>query len=138
MPSGKAVHQEASIQVSTNQDELILTLPMSHFLAQCDCAFEVLVKEPKSFDQNMHPYLKTILKYHPRSVACMVSTSKMKGCNAMSGFTYEQRIPLPKKVRHQFVAERDGDFYPRGIHVVPRNDEDSCGNLPSPKWRSYY
>eukprot|EP00957_Ditylum_brightwellii_P098103 7474216-Ditylum_brightwellii.AAC.1 len=84
MPSGMDVHKQATAWVSTDQDELIIIIPMFPFLAQCDCAFDMLVKDLKSFDPNMRPYIMTILKYHPRCAAHMVLASKVKGPKAMT------------------------------------------------------
>eukprot|EP00957_Ditylum_brightwellii_P094928 7229302-Ditylum_brightwellii.AAC.1 len=87
-------------RVSTNQDELVLTTLMCPYLARSDCAFDVIIKDPDSFDQKNLSLLQAVLICHPKSAARKVAASKVKGRQAMSGFNYEQRICLPKKVKH--------------------------------------
>eukprot|EP00957_Ditylum_brightwellii_P194122 14783447-Ditylum_brightwellii.AAC.1 len=76
-------------RVSTNQDELVLTTPMCPYLARSDCTFDVIIKDPKSFNQKNLPLLQAVLMCHPKSAAQKVATSKAKGRQAMPGFNYE-------------------------------------------------
>eukprot|EP00957_Ditylum_brightwellii_P185908 14153881-Ditylum_brightwellii.AAC.1 len=82
---------------------------MSPNLSCSDCTFTPIIENPESFDQLHLPILQQLSRIHSKYTAYMVATSKVKGCNAMSGFYYEQQIPLLCKVLREFSKEEDGN-----------------------------
>eukprot|EP00957_Ditylum_brightwellii_P005077 386074-Ditylum_brightwellii.AAC.1 len=80
---------------------------MSPYLAHSDYAFTPIIEDQNSFDQDHLPFLQQMLRIHPKATAQMVATSKVKGCNAMLGFHYEQQIPLPWEVSRDFATDKD-------------------------------
>jgi len=112
MLSGEDIYMKVFVRVSTDGKELVLTLPMSPYLARSDFAFNsfLLAEQRKAqICQTEEKYLLVLLKHHPKCAARMVAASKVKGRSNTEGFFYEQRIPLPRKVQHEFASSKDGD-----------------------------
>eukprot|EP00957_Ditylum_brightwellii_P117904 8993358-Ditylum_brightwellii.AAC.1 len=104
MLSGNKIKKQVTVQVSTHQDALIISQPMSSNLSRSYCTFTPIIENPKSFDQSHLPILQQLLRIHSKSAVCMVATSKVKGHNAMSGLCYEQQIPL-LMVMNKFMGQ---------------------------------
>ena len=111
MLSGEDTYKKAFVRVSTDGRELVLTLPMSPYLARSDFAFNsfLLAEQKKQLSETEMKYLVVLLKHHPKCTARMVAVAKVKGRSNMDGFFYEQRIPLPRKVQHEYASTKDGD-----------------------------
>ena len=111
--SGDNDWKEIKARVSTSQRELVITLPMSPYLARSDLAFgPVALQEPRiaSLGQQNIVYL---LKNHSKTHGRMYATGVIKDRKITKDFFYEQRIPLPRKVDFKWAQEAAGDdiFY---------------------------
>ena len=111
MLSVEDMYKKAFVQVSTDGRELVLTLPMSPYLAHSDFVFNsfLLAEQKKQLSETEMKYLVVMLKHHPKCTACMVAVAKVNGQSNMGGFFYEQCIPLPCKVQHEYASTKDGD-----------------------------
>jgi len=108
--SGHNSYKKIFVRISTDGKELVLTLPMSPYMSRSDLAFETfLLAEQQNISATEKHYLKILLKHHPKCAARMVAVSKVKGRSYTDGFFYEQRIPLPRKVQHDFATQQSGD-----------------------------
>lgn len=107
--SGRDAYKKVFTRISTDAKELVLTLPMSPYMARSDLAFNSFVLSERAIPQEEMKYLLVLLKHHPKCAARMVAVSKVKGRSFTDGFFYEQRIRLPRKVDHKFAATTDGD-----------------------------
>ena len=98
-----------------------MIIPMSPYMARSDFAYETfLIDAAKLSEQDQH-CMRVLLQHHPKVAGHMVAVSKVKGRSNTDGFFYEQRISLPRKVRHQFAAASDGDeiFYGKKFVEYP-------------------
>ena len=98
--TGKDAYWQAFARVSTDQNELVLTMPMSKNLICSDFAFDTFLLADPQLSENDKHYMRILLKHHPKSAARMVAASKTKGRSNTEGHFYEQRIPLPRKCQH--------------------------------------
>jgi hypothetical protein len=98
MLSGVDFHKDVGVRVSTSKTELVLTFPMSRtFMARAESAFATSFFDGKNFN-NEHEKncMRVIMKHHGKTVASMVSVSKVKGQSTVDEFHYQQGIPLPR------------------------------------------
>jgi hypothetical protein len=107
--SGRNAYKQTFARVSTNGKCLVLTMPMSPYLARSDYAFNTFLLKADGLSEMDKKHLLIRLKHHPKCAGRMVATSKVKGRSNTQGFFYEQRIPLPRKVKHEYATSMDGD-----------------------------
>jgi hypothetical protein len=107
--SGRNAYKQTFARVSTNGKCLVLTMPMSPYLARSDYAFNTFLLKADGLSEMDKKHLLIRLKHHPKCAGRMVATSKVKGRSNTQGFFYEQRIPLPRKVKHEYATAMDGD-----------------------------
>jgi len=108
--SGESFYKSIFVRISQNKRFLVLTFPMNPFMARSDFAFETFVIDEMQLSEQDKNAMKVVLKHHSKTAARMESVSKTMSRSNTSGFFYEQRIPLPKAVKHQF-ATKDGDEF---------------------------
>lgn len=122
MLSGNDMYQQVFARVSTDQNELVLTVPMSKYLSRSDLALvNFLLADPKLSEHDKN-CMRVVLKHHPKTAAHMVAVSKIKGrSSSTEGFFYEQRIRLPRRCQREFAASTDGDelFYGKTFVEYP-------------------
>jgi hypothetical protein len=107
--SGRNAYKQTFARVSTNGKCLVVTMPMSPYLARSDYAFNTFLLKADGLSEMDKKHLLIRLKHHPKCAGRMVATSKVKGRSNTQGFFYEQRIPLPRKVKHEYATRMDGD-----------------------------
>jgi hypothetical protein len=123
MLSGVDFHKDVGVRVSTSKTELVLTFPMSTFMARAESAFATSFFDRKNFN-NEHEKncMRVIMKRHGKTVARMVSVSKVKGRSTVDEFHYQQRIPLPRRCKHSFPSPTDGDDFFYGQKFIQYPD----------------
>ena len=107
--SGRNAYKQTFARVSTNGKFFVVTMPMSPYLARSDYAFNTFLLKADGLSEMDKKHLLIRLKHHPKCAGRMVATSKVKGRSNTQGFFYEQRIPLPRKVKHEYATPMDGD-----------------------------
>ena len=122
--SGNDAYKKVFLRISTDGMALVLTRPMSPYMARSDFAFSSFILAERKgclSDQELH-YHKVLLKHLPKCTAHMVAVSKVKGRSMTDGFFCEKRIPLPRKVRHSFATVEDGDELFQGKKFIQYPD----------------
>ena len=109
--SGTDFYKKVFTRISTDQKWLIVTFPMSPYLARADFAFPTFVIDEMDVQPHERCAMLVVLKHHSKSAARMVSVAKIKGHSNTDGFFYEQRIPLSRPCKHNFAACTDGDQF---------------------------
>ena len=83
---------------------------MFPYFARSDYAFNTFLLKADGLSAMDKKHLLIRFKHHPpKCSGRMVATSKVKGRSNTQGFFYEQRIPLPRKVKHEYATAMDGD-----------------------------
>ena len=119
--SGELFYKSVFVRISQNKRFLVLTFPMSPYMARSDFAFETFVIDEMQLSEQDKVAMKVVLKHHSKTAARMESVSKIVSRSNTSGFFYEQRIPLPKAVKHEF-AGADGDQFFKGKRFIQYPD----------------
>jgi len=109
--SGKDQYLKVLIRVSTDQKDLVLTLPMSPYMSRSDFAFNTFLLASSSLTETDLHYMKILLKHHPKIASRMVAVSKIKGRSSTEGFFYEQRIRLPRTCNYKFASKEGCDMF---------------------------
>jgi hypothetical protein len=123
MMSGVDFHKGVGVRVSTSKSELVLTFPMSTFMARAESAFATSFFDGKNFNNEHEKHcMHVIMKHHGKTVARMVSVSKVKGRSTIDEFLYHQRIPLPHRCKHNFPSQIDGDDFFHGQKFIQYPD----------------
>jgi hypothetical protein len=107
--SGNNAYKQTFARVSTSGKELVVTMPMSPYLARSDYAFNTFLLKADGLSEVDKKHMLIRLKHHPKCAGRMVAASKVKGRSITQGFFYEQHIPLPRKVKHEYATPMDGD-----------------------------
>jgi hypothetical protein len=123
MLSGADFHKGVGVCLSTSKMELVLSFPMSIFMARSESAFATSFFDWKHFNnEHEKACMGVIMKNHGKTVARMVSVSKVKGRSSVDEFLYQQRIPLPRRCKHNFPSQRDGDDFFHGQNFIQYTD----------------
>lgn len=104
-------------RVSSDKKAVVLTFPMSDYLAKADIALINYVGP-------LNPGSNGILEYHPKVIARAKSVSVIRNRDSTKVVTYEQRIPLPHECFHEWATEKSDPFF-HGAHFVKYPD-NSC------------
>ena len=111
LPSGNDVHKTTGVRVSTDQEHLVLTFPMSQYLRSPENAFNSYLLVTLN-DRDREDELERLLELHPKSIGRMRAVGKICERNLSKEIVYEQRIPLPRPVHHMFTSvDVDPLFY---------------------------
>jgi len=109
--SGATQYRKVLTRVSTDQKDLVLTLPMSPYMSRSDLAFNTFLLAASSLTETDLHYMKILLKHHPKIASRMVAISKIQGRSATEGFFYEQRIRLPRACNFEFASKDGCDMF---------------------------
>lgn len=138
LPSGTDIHKEFHHHLSSCQRFHASTLPFSPNFMACEPAFfSWMADNPQACLNALQ-----LLKNHPKTVARKVAIAKLIRRNPTAEIRTEQRIPLPRKCRHELATSYDGDDtfvgdkvvnYPNGethIHIehVEESKDDYRGD----------
>lgn len=119
--SGNNVFSKTSVRVSTDQMSLIVSMPMSPYLARPDYAFNSYLVGEWPNTLGVGQAIMT-LNTHPKIIARKLSVSKIREREpTKKEVIYEQRIPLPRKCHHQFADDK-ADMYFHGKKFVKYPD----------------
>ena len=83
--TGKDAYRQVFARVSTDQNELVLTMPMSKYLIRSDFAFDTFLLADPQLSENDKHCMHILLKHHPKSAAHMVTAFKTKGRSKYRG-----------------------------------------------------
>lgn len=115
--------RRVGVHVSTSKMELVVTYLMSPYLARADNAFASSFLDGQTFQSDREKAcMMVIMKNHGKTVARMVSVSKIIGRNDPDQFRYEQRISLPHPCKHIFASQFDGDNFFYGKKLIQKPD----------------
>lgn len=106
MLSGESVQDLAMVRVSTDQNWLVIEMPMCDFFERPDFAFDTFLLHDGNRDE-----VENILRIHPKTVARKRSVANIKERNHLTSMYFEQRIPLPRKCRHRFADSSDDNLF---------------------------
>ena len=122
--SGDDFHTKLLARVSTSGKDFVLAFPMNPNMERGDHAFHSFIMNEAELNKFEQEALMYIVKNHPKAIARIQSVSKIKQRQqtAEGGRYHEQRIPLLRKVMHQFATELDGDAFFHGLKFVKYDD----------------
>ena len=138
MPSGTDVHKDFHHRLSSDQRHHVSTLPYSPHFMSVESAFYAWL----AHDEASYLNCVQMLSNHPKIIARKVTLAKLLRRNPTTEIRTEQRIPLPRKCRHQLMTIFDGETtftgdkvvkFPNGethvfIEYVQQTNDDYCGD----------
>lgn len=97
MLSGNKDWKLVVVRVATSQKQLVFNPPMNKHLSRTNCAFMIIALSQENVVAIGENNVQMVLEYHPKCIACIISTAKVKGCEMVKAFVMRCMLHCPGK-----------------------------------------